>query len=62
MRESIADHSTNLPRRGSTGDMVFYTVLGTPILMVFSADIALELMDRRSSIYSDRPITVIDEM
>ncbi|KAI0796313.1 CyP450 monooxygenase [Irpex lacteus] len=44
------------------GDMVFYKVLGTPMLMVSSADIALELMDRRSSIYSDRPITVIDEM
>ncbi len=42
--------------------MVFYKVLGTPMLMVSSADIALELMDRRSSIYSDRPITVIDEM
>lgn len=39
-----------------------YEVLGTPILIISSADIAFELLDKRSSIYSDRPPTVIDEM
>lgn len=44
------------------GDVVFYKVLNTPMLLVSSADIILELTERRSSIYSDKPSMVIDEL
>ncbi|KAI0085090.1 cytochrome P450 [Irpex rosettiformis] len=44
------------------GDIVLLRVLGTPMLIVSSADIALELMDKRSVIYSSRPTFIMDEM
>ena len=37
------------------GDVIHVDVLGKPILIVNSAQIAKELLDKRSSIYSDRP-------
>jgi hypothetical protein len=41
---------------------MFIKVLTTPILIVSSADIAFDLMDKRSAIYSDRPTSVMDEL
>ncbi|KAF8523692.1 cytochrome P450 [Hysterangium stoloniferum] len=37
------------------GDLVYLNVLGTSLLYVNSAEMACELFDRRSAIYSDRP-------
>ena len=44
------------------GDIIFFRVLVTPMLLVSSADIILDLNEKRSSIYSDRPLWVIDEL
>ncbi|KAI0798709.1 cytochrome P450 [Irpex lacteus] len=44
------------------GDVVFYKVLNTPMMLISSADIILELTERRSSMYSDKPPLVIDEL
>lgn len=38
------------------GDLVYLNVLGTSLLYVNSAEMAYELFEKRSSIYSDRPI------
>jgi hypothetical protein len=38
-----------------TGDICSITVLGRVIVVINSPDIAFELLDKRSSIYSDRP-------
>ncbi|KAF8523779.1 cytochrome P450 [Hysterangium stoloniferum] len=37
------------------GDLVYLNVLGTSLLYVNSAEMAYELFDKRSAIYSDRP-------
>jgi hypothetical protein len=38
-----------------SGDLVYLNVLGTSLLYVNSAEMAYELFDKRSAIYSDRP-------
>lgn len=38
----------------STGDLVYLKVLGQPMIVVNSADVAYELFEKGSSIYSDR--------
>ncbi|KAF8523698.1 cytochrome P450 [Hysterangium stoloniferum] len=38
------------------GDLVYLNVLGTSMLYVHSAEMAYELFERRSTIYSDRPM------
>ncbi|KAJ7162570.1 cytochrome P450 [Mycena crocata] len=38
------------------GDICSVTVLGQPIIIIGSAKVAVELLDRRSAIYSDRPV------
>ncbi|KAI0698607.1 CyP450 monooxygenase [Cytidiella melzeri] len=42
------------------GDIFFLRVLSTPILIISSADIALDLMEKRASIYSDKPTLTVD--
>ncbi|THU86093.1 cytochrome P450 [Dendrothele bispora CBS 962.96] len=37
------------------GNIIYLNVLGTPIVVINSASTARDLMDKRSSIYSDRP-------
>lgn len=37
------------------GDLVYVDAIGQPILIVNSANVALDLMDKRSTVYSDRP-------
>ncbi|KAF8511729.1 putative CyP450 monooxygenase [Hysterangium stoloniferum] len=45
------------------GDLVYLNVLGTSILFVNSNDMAHELFERRSKIYSDRPaLTMLHEL
>ncbi|KAF8523750.1 cytochrome P450 [Hysterangium stoloniferum] len=38
------------------GDLVYLNVLGTSMLYINSADLAYELFEKRSAIYSDRPM------
>ncbi|KAJ2917334.1 hypothetical protein MD484_g3040, partial [Candolleomyces efflorescens] len=51
--ERAADHYSNLAKQ--YGDIVFLESLGTKILIVSSLKRALDLFERRSTIYSDRP-------
>jgi hypothetical protein len=41
------------------GDLVYVEALGTKVLILGSAAVANELMDRRSAIYSSRPSAVM---
>jgi hypothetical protein len=38
------------------GDICSATVLGQPIIIIGSAKVAVDLLDKRSAIYSDRPV------
>ncbi|KAJ7873328.1 cytochrome P450 [Mycena olivaceomarginata] len=38
------------------GDICSATVLGQPIIIISSAKVAVEILDKRSAIYSDRPV------
>ncbi len=42
-----------------TGDVVFYRVFGTKIIMLNTIEVAAELLDKRSANYSDRPRMVM---
>ncbi|KAI0085089.1 cytochrome P450 [Irpex rosettiformis] len=44
------------------GNIMFMRALTTPMLIVSSPDIAFDLMDKRSAIYSSKPTSVVDEM
>ncbi|KAI0770765.1 cytochrome P450 [Irpex lacteus] len=44
------------------GDIIFLRALTTPMLIVSSVDVAFDLMDKRSAIYSDRNASVLDKM
>jgi hypothetical protein len=44
------------------GDITFFRVVGSPMILVSSADVALDLMERRSAIYSDKPSFEMDHM
>ncbi|KAI0346960.1 CyP450 monooxygenase [Trametopsis cervina] len=44
------------------GNLIYLNVLGTPIIVINSVDIAIDLMEKRSSVYSDRPESVMDEL
>ena len=46
----------------SSGDLTFLQLLNTRMLVVSSAQAALDLMEKRSSIYSDKPAMPIDEL
>ncbi|KAJ3503678.1 hypothetical protein NLJ89_g8325 [Agrocybe chaxingu] len=41
------------------GDIVSVSILGQPIIIVNSAKTAMEMLDKKSSIYSDRPVVVM---
>ena len=46
-----------------SGDVIYLSIIGRPIIVLNSAEAARDLMDKRSSNYSDRPrIVVIGEM
>ena len=42
-----------------TGDMIYMTALGKPILILNTQKIAADLLERRSSIYVDRPQFIV---
>ncbi|KAF5367697.1 hypothetical protein D9758_009878 [Tetrapyrgos nigripes] len=42
------------------GNIIYLNVVGTPIIVINSSSIARDLLDKRSSIYSDRPHLVSD--
>ena len=42
-----------------TGDMIYMTALGQPILILNTQKIAADLLERRSSIYADRPQFIV---
>ncbi|THH17465.1 hypothetical protein EW146_g3339, partial [Bondarzewia mesenterica] len=44
------------------GDVVYFSVLGQPFLVLNSQEAASDLLDRRTSIYSDRPRNLINLM
>lgn len=44
------------------GDMTLLRVLNTPMLVISSADIAQDLMEKRSALYSDRQKSTIDTL
>jgi hypothetical protein len=45
------------------GDVVYLSVLGQPIVILNSLKAVKDLLDQRSSIYSDRPIfTMVGEL
>jgi len=37
------------------GDVIYFNALGRSIIVLNSAQAAIDLLDKRSSIYSDRP-------
>lgn len=41
---------------------MFLQVVRTPIVIVNSAEVAFDLMEKRSNIYSDKPHSTIDEL
>jgi hypothetical protein len=41
------------------GDLIYLNAAGQPIVVINSQKVAVELLDRRAAIYSDRPINVI---
>lgn len=48
---------------GSTsGDVLYIDVPLQPMIVLDSANAAFELLDKRSDIYSDRPMLVMDEL
>lgn len=38
------------------GDIMSMTILGQPMVIINSTEVALDLLDKRSNIYSDRPV------
>jgi hypothetical protein len=44
------------------GDIVSFQVMGKSMLLVSSAEVAFDLMEKRSAIYSSKPYMVIDEL
>ena len=41
------------------GDLIYLNAGGQPIVVINSRKVAVELLDRRGAIYSDRPTNVI---
>jgi hypothetical protein len=44
------------------GDIVFFQVIDQPMLLVSSAEVAFDLMEKRSAINSSKPTMIIDEL
>ncbi|KAI0340922.1 cytochrome P450 [Trametopsis cervina] len=44
------------------GNMMSLNILGMPLVVISSTDIAFDLFEKRSSIYSDRPPSTMDEL
>jgi hypothetical protein len=44
------------------GDVMYLEVLGNPIIVLNTEQVAAELLNKRSAIYSDRPQFILYEM
>ena len=44
------------------GDIIFFQVMQTPMIVVSSFQLAQDLMERRAAIYSDKPVSTIDKL
>ena len=42
-----------------TGDLIYLNAAGQPVVVINSQKVAVELLDRRAAIYSDRPRNVV---
>ena len=42
-----------------TGDIIYLSAMGQPIVVLNDFNIAIELLDRRAGIYSDRPSFIV---
>ena len=42
-----------------TGDLIYLNAAGQPVVIINSQKVAVELLDRRAAIYSDRPRNVV---
>lgn len=45
--------------RPCTGDIIYLNGAGQPMVILNRKDIAVELLDRRTGIYSDRPPNIV---
>ena len=52
---SIATLAPNHTGYSSAGNIIHLSVFGRPVIVLDSANAALDLLERRSSIYADRP-------
>lgn len=41
---------------------MFVQALRTPMIVLSSAQVAIDLMEKRSSLYSDKPVSIVDEL
>jgi hypothetical protein len=41
------------------GDLIYLNVIGQPIVVLNSRKVAADLLDRRATIYSDRPRNIV---
>ena len=41
------------------GDLIYLNAAGQPVVIINSQKVAVELLDRRGAIYSDRPSDVV---
>ena len=42
-----------------SGDLIYLNAAGQPVVIINSQKVAVELLDRRAAIYSDRPRNVV---
>jgi hypothetical protein len=42
-----------------SGDLIYLNAAGQPVVVINSQKVAVELLDRRAAIYSDRPRNVV---
>lgn len=56
LTRSSADH------RYFSGDLVYLDVLGKPMLILGTHDVALDLLEKRSALYSDRAQSIMIDL
>lgn len=59
---SVASQNTLQTCDCPTGDIVYTRVLGQDIVILNSKEVAIELLEKRSQKYSDRPVISIADM
>ena len=61
MVESMECQSVTMTHRGFLGDIIYARLLSNPVVVVNSEEVAKDLFELRSAIYSDRPESIIVE-